>query len=806
MIQRKLFICLILSLLSVSSLFSQADLSGYKIFVNPGHGGYDSNDRHIIATDFWESEGNLVKGLYLRQLLMNLNATVYMSRTTNTTDDDLALSVIDEMANSANVDFFLSIHSNGYAGTSNQPLTLFRGYDNAPVFAGAKTMATIIWQKLYEKGNCWTNSSQYVKGDWTFYPDWGDQVGLGVLRTLNMPGVLSEGSFHDYISESWRMRNEDFLHHESWALLRSFLQYYNINPSQYGVIAGVVRDTLLTPSWYFKPGTRDQKMPLNGVKVTLTPGDKIYNVDNLNNGFFFYDSVTPGTYKIYFDGLADYYRDSLIVEVTANTSTLADFYMQYDTLKVPQLVSFGPEQTDSTLFNQAFTFSFSLPMNPDSVKKALQLVPSVDMTYTWDGEYKVLVVKPLAGYASKTNYTFTLGTRACSKWKVSLDQEKVYSFVTFSRQNLKVEKTYPTDGRSAVSLYPQMRVCFDAPLNETIASAEINVLNSSGEALAKKNEGFISSGGKGVYFFELEQPLSLDAQYRLFLGAGVSDGTGLTLGEDTEYSFTTHISPYPTGTVVESYEDITKFWDPESSGSTTGTSGSLTTFTASSEVKHAGSYSGRLNYVFTGTSGVCRVFDTSKPSIGSDAASSFGIWVFGDLSNNLLEYWFYSNGSTNQIVKVDTIDWAGWEFKSIPFTSIGASGDILFHSTVIRQTGIGETSGTLYFDNGTTFIPTGIEDQYADDIDLIISPNPLVNNGKIRFNLSLDSFVTISLYGLDGRKVAEIFNAELETGVNEIPWVPASYLPDGIYIIRLDIKPERGGRVTTKAARWVLAR
>ncbi|MCK7533161.1 MAG: hypothetical protein MZV63_20050 [Marinilabiliales bacterium] len=44
----------------------KTDLTGYRIFINPGHGGHDSDDRHMLATDFWESEGNLVKGLYLR--------------------------------------------------------------------------------------------------------------------------------------------------------------------------------------------------------------------------------------------------------------------------------------------------------------------------------------------------------------------------------------------------------------------------------------------------------------------------------------------------------------------------------------------------------------------------------------------------------------------------------------------------------------------------------------------------------------------------------------------------------------------
>ena len=127
-----------LALVPVTVSGQKADFSGIKIFVNPGHGGHDGDDRHMIATDFWESEGNLEKGLFLRQLLEARNATVYMSRTTNFTSDDLALSSIAAMANAANADIFLSIHSNGFDGTRNQPLMLFRGWDNDPVYPAAK--------------------------------------------------------------------------------------------------------------------------------------------------------------------------------------------------------------------------------------------------------------------------------------------------------------------------------------------------------------------------------------------------------------------------------------------------------------------------------------------------------------------------------------------------------------------------------------------------------------------------------------------------------------------------------------------
>ncbi|MDZ7633232.1 MAG: hypothetical protein U5L72_01825 [Bacteroidales bacterium] len=60
------FLALLL-LLPAAMSGQKADFTGVRIFINPGHGGYDGDDRHMLATDFWESEGNLEKGLFLRR-------------------------------------------------------------------------------------------------------------------------------------------------------------------------------------------------------------------------------------------------------------------------------------------------------------------------------------------------------------------------------------------------------------------------------------------------------------------------------------------------------------------------------------------------------------------------------------------------------------------------------------------------------------------------------------------------------------------------------------------------------------------
>ena len=44
---------LLLLMIIFSGILSAQDLTGYRIYINPGHGGYDSNDRFIAATGFW---------------------------------------------------------------------------------------------------------------------------------------------------------------------------------------------------------------------------------------------------------------------------------------------------------------------------------------------------------------------------------------------------------------------------------------------------------------------------------------------------------------------------------------------------------------------------------------------------------------------------------------------------------------------------------------------------------------------------------------------------------------------------------
>ena len=159
---KKILICVV-GLLSTLLVYSQ-DMTGVRIYINPGHGGYDSDDRNMVIypftsgdpNGFWESQSNLDKGMMLKDMLDNAGASTAISRTQNRTQDDLALSTIVRLANEFNSDFMLSIHTN--AGVNNYILMLYSGVDPNDTYTYpsatphsdlSRTISTVIAQNLY---------------------------------------------------------------------------------------------------------------------------------------------------------------------------------------------------------------------------------------------------------------------------------------------------------------------------------------------------------------------------------------------------------------------------------------------------------------------------------------------------------------------------------------------------------------------------------------------------------------------------------------------------------------------------------
>ena len=182
---KKIFMILAAALLTVS--MSAADLTGKRIYVNPGHGSFGPNDRPMATISyptlpttgmpdtcgFFESNTNMQKAWYLGQKLEAAGATVLYSHTEcgpwpyekkngdypdyrwckgcGIADQTIGWQVTDSYdahpdyekynrnlteitveVEANNIDYFISIHSNALTDgtTTNYPIYLYRGEDN----------------------------------------------------------------------------------------------------------------------------------------------------------------------------------------------------------------------------------------------------------------------------------------------------------------------------------------------------------------------------------------------------------------------------------------------------------------------------------------------------------------------------------------------------------------------------------------------------------------------------------------------------------------------------------------------------
>ena len=284
-----------------------------RVFINPGHGGHDSDDRHVPtwvigAQDtlhYYESNSNLTKGLALQEILRNKGYETAISRKTNTTEDDLDLFEIVSLAANSGADIFFSIHSNatGIDKRINFPLGLYRGWDGKPAVEGSQKLSDLVMKyAIKNELAVWTHKER-SRGDWSFY-DWGYKVGLGVLRFNKLPGFLSEGSFHDYLPERERLLNDNYCWLEAWNQSLGIDEYFGRKGKfSNGVVAGTVRWADIERHDEDKRVfDEDKLLPVNGAMLRLFNGrgvlTRTYKVDNLDNGVFVFTNLPKDKYRL----------------------------------------------------------------------------------------------------------------------------------------------------------------------------------------------------------------------------------------------------------------------------------------------------------------------------------------------------------------------------------------------------------------------------------------------------------------------------------------------------------------------------
>lgn len=769
--------------------------SSVHVYVNPGHGGHDSDDRNVVIypytqgdpAGYWESNSNLEKGLHLRNLLKAKGCKVTMSRTTNTTADDLGLTTIGNLANASGADIFFSIHSNatGTGNRVNYPMTFYRGYTGQPQIAKSDVLASKLLNQLYtNEATVWTHDGK-IYGDWTFYPSWGTS-GLGVLRVTSIPAILSEGSFHDYIPETYRLMNKDFCWLEAWHFTHAVYDYFNLTADATGVVAGLVYDSRVERNESYIMFDRDNLLPVCGATVKLKNSDgtvlQTYKTDALYNGFFLFKNVSPGTYTIEVteDG---HLETTKTVAVTANKVAYANVAMNKVRDTPPAVTEYSPvwKAGDApVLCNTPVKIAFNWDMDVASTEAAFKIEPTIKGEFTWEEANYALTFTPAEPYQANTLYTVTIAKTAKHGGGMAMTQDFKMQFTTDSRRYLSVTDFWPKDGSKVHYTTPVVELKTDSVVNYGHITQQIVVTDEAGTVMAfnSRNVKYAKSGtGYGYVRLTLVKSLEPGKTYTVKYNGDIADFDGLTLDKDYVCKFTAEDMAT---TKVENAELYQDFEDAaciavDESGSKGYTSASV----ASSTTKLFGSKSVELKYAFAEKEGGEVFYKFAEPIsasyTGLGEGALIGVFVNGDFSRNQLcavvenkdgvinDVPMYRDYMENKTA--DCIDFQGWNNCKFYF-----QGSVKVLGFKIKQNSseYGKTGSVKLDDMYLAEAMIGVEDVKVAGLQ--VGPNPASDYIVASADVLIEE---MKLYSSEGVLVAH-------TDMNTIN---VSEIADGTYVL-----------------------
>lgn len=758
----------------------------YKIYINPGHGGYDSDDRQmnlypifINSTvnsaagytreqTFFESTSNLDKGLRLDTMLSSLGFQTKMSRITNTTADDRSLSGISREASDWNADFMLSIHSNA-GNPSNYILQIHSGItpgdpyglngypEKVPqaVCDEARAITTIMAANQYmNEVSCWSREPR-VDGDKTFARTiMGWDNGYGVLRNLKVPGTISEGMMHDYLPETYRLMNIDYKRQESFYFAKTFMEHFCQSQLPYGAIGGKINDDYqkqIFPDYRPRRDTRDVFRPINrGVVELWKDNEKIasYTTDTLYNGCYFFWNLQPGTYVVKATP-KDYYpqEDTLVVE--NNKISYANFALSMQRATPLEVVEYSPhvELTDSQLVSVTVAIDFNWDAQEDSTTAAFSITPSVDGAVTYEEGGRRLRFTPTKRFEPDTEYTVSLSTQACHP-DFNLDNHMrepfSFKFRTSNRGSLSVVQTYPVEGATDVPLRPSFISIVDGPLT-TAARNNMGVLTPDGELLKPVRTSMKTDGAPEPYgyaSFEVPGALKPHTQYKLVLLPQLSDVNGVLMNDTFYVSFTTGQDVEPTTTL---YNPLDTLYFKADTANSFGVS-YISTIRYDKK-KYEGPASNKLEYNYSEVDGEALYIGNNMGDIKGNSNSTFAMHVCGNYSFNTLYAKWAVEGDI-KYTKICDLDYAGWIYQEADMSALPIGVDYQFMGLrLVRQNSFLSQKGEFYVDA----MRVEFEPSTSADVEQVLVP--VETNCKIIENGYLNILINGVKYNAEGKVI-----------------------------------------------------
>jgi len=180
-----------------------------KIFIDPGHGGNDPGA--VGPTGLMEKDVNLSIAIRVYQILKGHNIDARLTRS-----DDRRVELVErvQMANSANADYFVSIHINSATNSSATGTETFA----YPYSINGLELAKYIQNNLVNEiglANRGVKTANFL-----------------VLRETKMPAVLVEVAFINNPKEEKLLREQNFIKKAAEGMAKGILEFVGIKYKQ----------------------------------------------------------------------------------------------------------------------------------------------------------------------------------------------------------------------------------------------------------------------------------------------------------------------------------------------------------------------------------------------------------------------------------------------------------------------------------------------------------------------------------------------------------------------------------------------
>ena len=777
---------------SISVTYGQNDLTGMKFCIDPGHGNYPN-------VKPFETRINLRVAKFLKSYLRDYGASVIITRQDSVANP--SLNERENIANSNNVDFFISVHHNAFHGNANYSVVFYEAKSNGqPEWAGqADVMATILAGYLHKY--LYTTDA-YVRGDLPFLG-----FNLGVLNDLAMPGVLTEASFWDYAPEVHRMNALGYLNLEGYGLNHGFLSYYSIPKKTTPFVEGVVQDLtgekLTDIKVTLTNGADSAVFVTDSQDIGITDADRAWGgfpqIYDVRNGMYFFENFPLGRAKLIFegDGLV---TDSVDMMVIARTSTRISPKTLVENIP-PMVVSSTPVDGDSSFsaFDE-ISIVFSRPMDRATVENAFQLDPQVEGALSWKDNNRNLIFTTQTHLDFDRSYTLHISEQAMDAWGFFLDgngdgvagDEFALSFQTAELDTTIpiVVDFYPVKNDTGIFVNDLIRAEYNKQLDPSSVSGAVILLMSETHRRTSVLADYTEWNDRGIISILPKELMKPDMKYFLTIAYAITDLQGNQMATHFQWTFHTQQQELR----VFSIEDF----ETESSPGLTPLGWRLTSLSENDTLKLSaerfahGNGSMAIQYNFeTGLDSLAALVDHASDTTWLKPGGIASVNIFGDHCGNQLRFIFEDEDGFEASQPV-VIDWSGWKnlrFK-LAVDSVIAWGttrpgngrmDSTVHIAGFSLSASQPSNGKIYIDDvAQLFVPSPTSIQpgtFAGDQPTQFKlyqnyPNPFNPRTTIAYTIPTGhaGFVQLKIFDVAGKEIRTLLTKAQAAGHHTVLW------------------------------------